>query len=181
MESKLIFQYTLKEMERGQGFFDDGSLRIDFETTNDSNPLSDLLKAMISIVQTPSHLWDEENSAVIEWYCESYILLIDISSADGKMLNINITKTAGPFGEEIETQSINEEILLTDFYLIIIKELDQLIKAKGLLNYIQMWKQDEFPLTYFLTLKKYLINWKIWIPDTVDSDILESEFMMILA
>lgn len=181
MESNLIFQYSLREQGRAEGFFDDGSIKIDFEVTNDSNPISDLLKAMISIIQTPSHLWDEENSAVIEWYCENYILLIELSSADGKNLDVNITKSAGPFGEEIETLHINQSLRLTDFYLIIIHEIDRLIKAKGLLNYIQMWQQDEFPLTYFLSLKKYLINWKVWIPDTIDSDILESEFMMILA
>ncbi len=179
--ANLVFQYKLSEQGRAHGFFDDGSLKIDFETTNDSNPISDLLKAMISIVQTPSHLWDEENVAVIEWYCENYILLIEISSSDGENLLVNIAKSAGPFGYDVESKNIRKEMLLSDFYLIIVQELDRMIKAKGLLNYIQMWQQDEFPLTYFLTLKKYLINWKIWIPDTVDSDILESEFMMILA
>ncbi|MCA1745030.1 MAG: hypothetical protein LC643_04880, partial [Bacteroidales bacterium] len=72
-------------------------------------------------------------------------------------------------------------IELEMFYLTIIKELDEMIKRLGLLNYAQMWQNDEFPLTYFLLLKKYLIEWKRWSPSLEESDVLESEFMMVLS
>jgi hypothetical protein len=59
--------------------------------------------------------------------------------------------------------------------------LDTFIKKIGLLNYAQVWQKDEFPLTYFLILKKYLILWKIWKASKEESDVLESEFMMVLS
>ncbi len=181
MKPTFSFSYKLIEIGRSKGQFNINDEVMEFETTHASNPLSDLLQAMVSIIQAPSHLWDEKNNAMVEWYCDKHLLLIDISSPEGKTIHLNLTRTAGPFGEEVPTKKFSCVLPLEDFYLIIIQELDQLIKKKGLLNYAQMWQKNEFPLTFFLILKKYLINWKVWKPDVVDSDILESEFMMILA
>jgi len=181
MTPTFSFSYKLIETGRGKGHFTIDDKVMEFETTHASNPLSDLLQAMVSIIQAPSHLWDEKNNAVVEWYCDKHLLLIEISSPEGKTIQLDLTRTAGPFGEEVPTTKASCVLPLKDFYLIIIRELDQLIKEKGLLNYAQMWQKNEFPLTFFLILKKYLINWKKWKPDIIDSDILESEFMMILA
>lgn len=181
MKPTFSFSYKLIEIGRSKGQFNINDEVMEFETTHASNPLSDLLQAMVSIIQAPSHLWDEENSATIEWYCDKYLLIIEISSPDGNTIHLNLTRTGGPFGDEVPAKNISCVLPLKNFYLIIIQELDQLIKKKGLLNYAQMWQKNEFPLTFFLILKKYLINWKVWKPDVVDSDILESEFMMILA
>ncbi|HKL72380.1 MAG TPA: hypothetical protein VJ855_06970 [Marinilabiliaceae bacterium] len=181
MKPTFSFSYKLIETGRGKGQFVVDNEVMEFETTHASNPLSDLLQAMVSIIQAPSHLWDEKNNAVVEWYCDKHLLIIEISSPDGKTIHLNLTRTGGPLGEDVPTKKISCVVSLTNFYLIIIQELDQLIKEKGLLNYAQMWQKNEFPLTFFLILKKYLINWKEWKPDVIDSDILESEFTMILA
>lgn len=181
MKPTFSFAYNLVETGLARGYFKINNQAIEFETTNASNPLSDLLQAMVSIIQAPSHLWDEENSAVVEWYCDKCILTIGIASPDGKVIQLSLSRESALFGEETPTVKLKETFPLQEFYLIIIQELDRLIKQKGLLNYVQTWQKDGFPLTYFLILKKYLINWKVWIPSRMDSDILESEFMMILA
>ena len=181
MKSPFSFTYNLVETGRGKGLFKINDQIMEFETTQASNPLRDLLQAMVTIIQSPSHLWDEKNNAVVEWYCDKCLLLIDISSPDGKTIHLNLTYTSGPFEEEVATTNASCILPLKSFYLAIIKELDQLIKQKGLLNYTQIWQKDEFPLTFFLILKKYLINWKEWKLGIMDSDILESEFTMILA
>ncbi|MGQ1945938.1 hypothetical protein ACT3CD_02395 [Geofilum sp. OHC36d9] len=180
MTSKLKFKYDLVGTGKAKGLFVIEDTTLSFNTINVCDPLGDLLQAMVSIIQEPSHLWDEENSAVVEWYCDEFILVLDLSSPDGNTIHLNLTQTAVPFGEEMPLRKISGDFELKDFYLTIISELDRLIKQKGLLNYVQLWQKNEFPLTYFLILKKYLINWKIWKPDVIDNDILESEFMMIL-
>jgi hypothetical protein len=181
MTSKLKFKYDLAGTGKAKGHFVIEDTKLNFHTLNVCDPLGDLLQAMVSIIQEPSHLWDEENRAVVEWYCDEFILVLDLSSPDGNTIHLHLTQTAIPLGEEMPLRKISGIFELKDFYLTIIVELNNLIRQKGLLNYAQLWQKNEFPLTYFLILKKYLINWKIWKPDVSDNDILESEFMMILA
>jgi hypothetical protein len=107
--------------------------------------------------------------------------MIEFSTKNGKTIDLILTKNASPFGEEKPAKVIKGKVPLQEFYHTIIVELDTFIKKTGLLNYAQVWQKDEFPLTYFLVLKKYLIGWKIWIPSKEESDVLESEFMMVLS
>jgi hypothetical protein len=180
MEKDFGFTYKLTETGKAQGVFSLAEQELPFETVNASNPIGDLLKAMVSLIQEPAHLWDEENAAAVEWYSDNHLLVLEFSSPDGKTIDLSITRNSAPFGEESEPLSLSGTIALEDFCLGIIQELDKLIKNLGLLNYAQQWQSDEFPLTWFLILKKYLIGWKCWKPSPEEADVLESEFMMIL-
>jgi hypothetical protein len=181
MTDEFKFKIKLSEPGRVKGYFELGKENLPFEATNASNPVCDLLKAMVSLVQEPAHLWGEINATAVEWYCDEYIFVLEFSSIDGKSLQLSITRNSAPFGEQVPTKRISGSIELELFYLTIIKELDEMIKRMGLLNYAQIWQNDEFPLTYFLLLKKYLIEWKRWSPSLEESDVLESEFMMVLS
>jgi len=181
MTNNLKFKIKLSEIGKIKGCFELDNETLPFEAVNASNPMGDLLKAMVSIIQEPAHLWDEENSTAVEWYCDDYIFTLKFSSNDGKTLNLSLTRNCAPFGEQLPAVTIKGKLELEVFYLTIIKELDSMIKKMGLLNYAQLWQHDEFPLTYFLLLKKYLIEWKRWEPSKEESDILESEFMIVLS
>ena len=181
MKAKFGFKYDLVDTGKGRGGFIYGKKELIFEALNVSNPLGDLLKSMVSLVQEPSYLWGEESPKIVEWYCESCMFMIEFSTKNGKTIDITLTQNAAPFGEEKPPKIIKGKLPLQEFYLTIIRELDTFIKKTGLLNYAQVWQKDEFPLTYFLVLKKYLIGWKIWIPSKEESDVLESEFMMVLS
>jgi hypothetical protein len=181
MANEFKFKYKLSETGKAKGYFELGNENLPFEATNASNPMGDLLKAMVSLVQEPAHLWGEINATAVEWYSDESIFILEFSSNDGKALHLSITRNSAPFGEQVPTVTITGTIEMEQFYLTIIKELDEMIKQMGLLNYAQMWQNDEFPLTYFLLLKKYLIEWKRWSPSLDESDILESEFMIALS
>jgi hypothetical protein len=181
MANEFKFKVKLSETGLVKGYFELDEENLPFEATNASNPVGDLLKAMVSLVQEPAHLWGEENATAVEWYCDDYIFVLEFSSSDGKALELSITRNSAPFGEQVPMVTISGTIELELFYLTIIKELDEMIKRLGLLNYAQLWQNDEFPLTWFLLLKKYLIEWKRWSPSLEESDVLESEFMMILS
>lgn len=180
MNTKFKFKYDLLDSGKGVGAFTYGKMELSFETLNVCNPISDLLKAMTSLVQEPAYLWGEVSSKIVEWYCDECIFIMEFSSDNGKTIDFTLTKNS-VFGEEKPTMTIKGKIPLQEFYHVIIAELDTFIKKTGLLNYAQIWQKDEFPLTYFLILKKYLIGWKIWIPSKEESDVLESEFMMVLS
>lgn len=181
MSSKFKFKYDLPETGKAIGYFAFGKKELHFDALNVCNPLADMLKAMVNLIHEPSHLWGEENNVAIEWYSEDCIFVLEISSPDGKKIHFTFTKSSAPFGAEVPPVKIEGKLPLQEFYLQIIIELDLFIKRLGLLNYHQNWQNDEFPLTFFLILKKYLINWKVWIPSKEEADILESEFMMILS
>ncbi|GAO29101.1 hypothetical protein [Geofilum rubicundum] len=181
MANEFRFKYKLSETGKVKGYFELNNKNLPFEVTNASNPLGDLLKAMVSFVQEPAHLWGEINATAVEWYGDDCIFVLEFSSDDGKTLQLSITRNSAPFGEQVPGMAITGTLELEQFYLTIIKELDGMIKYLGLLNYAQMWQNDEFPLTYFLLLKKYLIEWKRWTPSLEESDVLESEFMMVLS
>lgn len=182
MKAKFGFSYDLIEPGKGHGTFMYGKKELAFNALNVCNPIGDLLKSMVSLVQEPSYLWNEESTKVVEWYCESCIFVMEFSTKNGKTIEFALTRNSAPFGgEEKLGYSIKGKVPLQEFYHVIILELDSFIKKVGLLNYAQIWQKDEFPLTYFLILKKYLILWKIWIASMEESDVLESEFMMVLS
>ncbi|ASB48621.1 hypothetical protein [Alkalitalea saponilacus] len=182
MKNTLTFKYDLIETGKAGGYFIYKKKKLQFEALNASNPLGDLLKSMVDLVQTPAHLWGEENSAGVEWYCDNCVFTMEFSSLDGETIDFTLIRNTNAFEENNQPEEIIEgSVPLKSFYYVIIKELDGLIKKKGLLNYAQIWQKDEFPLTFFLILKKYLITWKIWTASMDESDVLESEFMMVLS
>lgn len=181
MDKEFIFKYNMTEVGKAQGYFELNKDRWSFELVNASNAVGDLLKAMVSLLQVPAHLLGEENSTAIEWYSDEFIYVLEFQSDDGHEILLTFTRHSAPFGEELPPHSVSATVKLYVFYLAVIQELDRLIKRLGLLNYAQTWQNDEFPLTYFLTLKKYLIDWKKWKPSMEESDVLESEFMIVLS
>jgi hypothetical protein len=181
MKGKFGFSYDLADTGKGQGRFIYGKKALTFETLHVCNPIGDLLKSMVSMVQEPSYLWGEESKRVVEWYSESFVYVLEFSTRNGKTIEFSLTRSASVFGEGKAVVTIKGKAPLQEFYHIMVTALDTFIKKIGLLNYAQVWQKDEFPLTYFLILKKYLILWKIWKASKEESDVLESEFMMVLS
>ncbi len=182
MKQAFLFNFDLSGSGEATFFIEFGGKSLAFNASNVCNPVADLLKSMLSIIQEPSHLWGEENSAVIEWYYGDYAFTFELSSPDGKKIKFRLSKKASIFeNSEVSEDSLEGSMDLQEFIYVIIFEFDSFIKRTGLLNYMQLWQKDEFPLTYFLSLKKYLIQWKKWSISQEEADILESEFMMVLS
>ncbi len=154
---------------------------VEFEVVNSGNPLYDLLKGMSSLIFEPSHIWGEDNISWVDWYEEVGCLRWVLSTEDGLNIQVKLIKYEDVFDES--TGSVVAEGLLDmqDFYYAIIHKLDKFIKRMGLLNYEQQWQKDEFPLTYFLLLKKYLIEKGSWIPTNEKVGILSDELDFLIA
>jgi len=143
--------------------------------------LLDLLKGLASMIFEPSHLWDEENMCWIDWYCDQSGIKWVLSTEDGHSLKVKIIRYADIFDESTAKVAIDSQVNFVEFYSLIIRELDGFIKKTGLLNYEQKWQKDEFPLTYFLLLKKYLIERGQWIPTNEKLGTLSDEIDFLLA
>ncbi|MCQ2203998.1 MAG: hypothetical protein MJZ15_06110 [Bacteroidales bacterium] len=178
------FTYCLREPGQAVASLKVNDDEVDFELTNVSNPLGDLLEGLVTMITTPSQMWGEENVCRVIWYGESSTYNWTISHVDESHCNISIAESVDFFGDDTESELIEFDCSFLDFIHAVIVELDKFIKAMGLLNYSQMWQKDEFPITQFLFLKKTLIDNGKW-DDTPSADnhknVLSDECLMLLA
>jgi hypothetical protein len=175
MNNPVKFKYQLTDPGSAVCILEINDHPVEFRISNAGNPLSDLLRGMVSLIFEPSHIWEEENIQLIDWYGIETSYKWIFSTDDGENVNIKIIEYSDLFDSSTGVTKLNEVCLSYDFYLGIISELDKFIKKTGLLNYEQQWQKDEFPLTYFLILKKYLVEKGLWNSETNGQDILNNE------
>ncbi len=181
MKSLFDFTYELVAGGKATGNISFGEQKVPFTVNNSSNPLFDLLKGMSSLIFEPSHIWGEDNISWIDWYEEVGALKWILSTEDGMHILVKIVKYDDIFDESSANLIIDMKYDMQDFFYAIINKLDIFIKKIGLLNYEQQWQKDEFPLTYFLLLKKYLIEKGNWIPTNEKLGTLSDEIDFLLA
>jgi len=180
MNNQFHFSYKLTGVGQVEGSIATNSQKVDFQLSNNSNPLHDLLKGMINLIFEPSHIWGEDNISWVDWYEEMGGLKWVLSTEDGQTIHIKIIRFEDFFDESSGKVVIDQSLGMLDFYYSIIQRLDVLIKKEGLLNYEQKWQKDEFPFTYFLLLKKHLIEKGHWIPTKERLGTLSDEIDFLL-
>lgn len=178
---KPIFSFALGVPGTAHAKFVCGGTEVEFQLDNVCNPLGDLLHGMVTLITTPSHLWGEENSCHVVWYSGTDSLNWFLSVDGNQDLLIKITKSLG-FFEDDEVELLSFVCPYVVFVQCIVSELDSFVKQTGLLNYAQQWQKNEFPITYFLFLKKHLIDNGHWSPEVCKPcDILSDELLLLLA
>jgi len=177
------FTYNLHQPGSANATLIADNIEVEFELTNISNPLGDLLEGLVTMITTPSHIWGEDNVCHIVWYGESSSYNWKIQRIDNDNCNVQITESVDFFGDDTETELIEFNCQFIQLIQSIISELDTFIKTIGLLNYSQKWQKDDFPITQFLFLKKTLIENNLWAaPEYIDTtNILRNEILMLLA
>lgn len=176
-----IFSFALGVPGTAQAKFSCGGSEIEFQLDNVCNPLGDLLHGMVSLITTPSQLWGEENSCHVVWYSgtDSYNWFLSVDS--NQDVSLRITKSLG-FFEDDEVEMLLYVCPYVELVQCVVGELDSFVKKVGLLNYAQQWQKDEFPITYFLFLKKHLIDNNRWDQEVgKQCDILSDELLLLLA
>ncbi len=178
-----IFNYTLRQPGTSVATLTVAEVKVEFELTNISNPLGDLLEGLVTMITTPAHIWGEENICHVIWYGESSSYNWTIQRTDNNMCSVLITESVDFFGDDTEAELVSFSCEYMQLLTCIITELDIFIKSTGLLNYSQQWQKDDFPITQFLFLKKTLIDNGLW-TTTNNNDshnILRDEVLMLLA
>ncbi|MBK3517488.1 hypothetical protein [Carboxylicivirga marina] len=180
MKFPFHFTYNLVAVGLAEGAITANDQKVNFRLTNNSNPLHDLLKGMINLVFEPSHIWGEDNVSWVDWYEENGALKWVLSTEDGHTVHVKVIRFEDFFDETSGKLVLETAIGLLDFYYAIIHQLDIMLKKDGLLNYEQKWQKDEFPFTYFLLLKKHLIEKGHWIPTKERLGTLSDEIDFLL-
>lgn len=175
------FTFELKEPGKARISFAYRDELVEFEPTNVSNAIGDLLCELMSFITNPSYLWGEETQAVVPWYDEERGINWVLTMHSEDAFNVRVTSSDGFFEDE-QTELMNLDCNFRELLLSIVAELDVQIKRIGLLNYLQLWQKNEFPITYFLFLKKYLIEKGEWKPiQDRQCDVLSDELLLLLA
>jgi len=175
MKDPVKFTYTLTAPGTASGSVELNGQKAEFVVSNAGNPLADLLRGMVSLIFEPSHIWDEENIQLIDWYGNEKSYKWAFSTDDGETIRIKIIEYTDLFDSSTAITKLNGACPMLSFYYGIITELDRFIKDTGLLNYEQQWQKEEFPLTYFLILKKHLVERGLWDKEYKSSGILNNE------
>jgi len=181
MNKPINFIYHIREKGTASGKLKIHNKTVPFEVTNVSNPLYDLLKGLVNMIYEPSHLWDAENICLIDWYCANHGIKWILNTPDGKNIHIKILVVDDIFDEASAKTVLDTKCNAITLYEAIIQELDSFIKEVGLLNYEQLWQKDEFPLTYFLILKKHLIELGHWKTNKIEDSNLLDELDLLQA
>lgn len=184
----IAFKYELPESGVAVAQLTCDDMFVDFNLNNSCNPINELLHVLVNQIITPSHLWGEDNKSLVTWYGEgeSYNWEIELRIDDlGQYWSkLRVTQQCDFFGDE-SMELLQTECLFTDLVHAIVAGLDVLVKKIGLLNYLQLWGSDEFPTSYFLFLKKYLIDngkWnKVKAATRVSSAVLSQEILLLMA
>ena len=158
MKTPVIFKYGLTKPGIASGMIEVNGHPVEFEVDNLSDPLTDLLREMVSLIFEPSHIWNEENIQWIDWFGINTNLKWAFSTNDGDSINIKVIEYADLLDNSTDNTKIKGKCGFTGLYLAITKVLDKFIKNTGLLNYEQKWQNEEFPRTYFLILKNILLR-----------------------
>ncbi len=181
MNTPFDFTYELVSGGKASGRVVFNDYEVHYEVTNSCNPLFELLKGMAKLIFEPSHIWGEDNISWVDWYGDYACLRWVISTDDGLRADVKLIQYEDIFDETSSALVAEGSISIVNFYCAIIQKLDRFIKREGLLNYEQKWQKDEFPLTYFLLLKKYLIEKGCWIPTNEKVGSLSDEMDYLLA
>ncbi len=155
-------------------------IETEFELSNVCNPLTDMLVALTSLITNPVQLWEGTNTAAFTWYSDKESYNWTLTALQDGTLQVRVTQSCEFFGDD-EVEVVACECTLSEFGLCIASELDRFIKSVGLLNYNQQWQTGEFPLTYFLILKKHLIDQGLWTPNGGDGGTLGDEMQLIIS
>lgn len=179
---KPIFTYELREPGTAFATFKVNDDTVEFELTNVSNPLGDLMEGLVTMITTPSHIWGEENTCHVIWYGESSTYNWSITYTENNQCHVLLTESVDFFGDDTKSLLLEFDCNFHELILCFVDELDTFIKHVGLLNYTQTWQKDEFPLTQFLYLKKVLIDNNQWPAATnKEKGILNDEFTLLMA
>ncbi|MBP5419862.1 MAG: hypothetical protein J6Y72_08655 [Bacteroidales bacterium] len=153
----------------------------EFELTNICDPISDLLRGLVTLINKhKTGDVEEDNKYVVTWYNDNECFNWDLSLNSDNYLAVRITESNSFFGDEV-FEAVNTSCPINDFLIAIVSELDSFIKRVGLLKYLELWGNNEFPLTYLLFLKEYLIRQGAWqIDNSSVSEELSKECNLLL-
>lgn len=133
----------------------------EFSPTFHSDALGDFVSYLASVHPLCKLSWKEgafhKRNGGIEWMDGPFLLRWEFKR-DFEDVEIIITRMQNPMIDRKKNTNFPKQLLKTkcnfnEFVYCVVKELDRVIKQRGILGYRQEWQSYAFPLDGFLALK----------------------------
>jgi len=155
------FKYRLKEQGWAGGQFAIGNKRLDFKVNYFSDPLGDLLNALVTI--TPGYaetdFTTEKPTSFVEfdWKGEPEGYEWSMLLHDQQKLEIKVRESSDWMGEGTTKSSVKGVCKLGDFMQQVTNAATKVLKAHGLVGYSHNWGNgSDFPIVNLIRLKYFL-------------------------
>lgn len=158
-----ILNFSLTDIKSGNAtfIFEINDKKFEFHPSFHSDAVGNFVSYLASIHPLCKLSWKEgafhKINGGIEWHTGPYLLNWELKR-DFEDLEIIITEKQNFMIERKVNTNLPRKLLKTrckfdDFVLCVVKELDRVIKQRGILGYRQEWQNYSFPMDGFLALK----------------------------
>jgi hypothetical protein len=169
--------------------FEINNKKFEFYPSFHSDALGDFVSYLASVHPLCKLSWKEgafnKINGGINWHIGPLLLCWEFKR-DYEDLEITITEKQNFIVERNQNRNLPRELLKTkcnfdEFVYCVVKELDRVIKQRGILGYRQGWQNDTFPIDSFLSLKyAYLYKKPFEITKKDSGTSLEEEVNLLL-
>lgn len=155
------FSYVDIQSGNATCIFEINNKRFEFYPSFHSDALGDFVSYLASVHPLCKLGWKEgafhKINGGIDWHMGPFLLCWEFKR-DFEDLEITITEKQNFMIERNLNKNLPKEILkakcnFDEFVLCVVKELDRVIKQRGILGYRQEWQTYTFPIDGFLALK----------------------------
>ncbi|KMJ59899.1 hypothetical protein AB685_03340 [Bacillus sp. LL01] len=162
------FSYVDIKSGNATCIFEVNGKKFEFSPTFHSDALGDFLSYLASKHPLCKLSWKEgafhHRNGGIDWHMGPILLGWEFNR-NFQELEITLTEKQNYMAERVQNKNFPRVILKTvcnfdDFVLCVVKEIDRVIKQRGILGYRQVWQNYTFPIDSFLALKHACLNKK---------------------
>jgi hypothetical protein len=148
------FKYELSGVGWADGFIEINSSVAYFTTSYLTNALKDLLGSLLSLI--PECVPFPLKSTTFEWHEEPGGTVWSFEKKNSKEVLIRIVSYENMFPKKEIGIDINEVCPIDDLVIVIVNELEVLLKKHGVDGYKEKWVNHEFPSAEYQSLISYL-------------------------
>lgn len=131
---------------------------LEFRASYLSDSLGDFLRSLMFLNSLCVPKGEICSETVCEWEGEPARIVWSFELKENNILKITAVYYENEFDKTNTKTLIKTEYPYDDFLLMVLIEIDALIKRNGLIGYREKWYDFDFPLTTFLKLKNYIVQ-----------------------
>lgn len=136
--------------------------KLEFTASYLTDCLDDFLRSLMHLNSYCVPKDEVRTKTECEWEGEPEKIDWTFELKENNILKIKADYYQDEFSKDNAKTLIKTEYQYDDFLMVVLKEIDALIKRHGLIGYREEWCDFDFPLTTFLKLKQYIVHKKYY-------------------
>lgn len=157
-EMEVKFKYYLSGIGWATCIVEVNGQKLEFTASYLTDCLYDFLRSLMLLNSFCVPKDEIRKETECEWEGEPEGIIWSFELKENNILNIKAVYYEDAFSKDKNKTLIKTEYPYDNFIMIVLKEIDALIKRHGIIGYREEWYDFDFPLTTFLKLKHYIIH-----------------------